>query len=144
MAYLELSTTELAKTAIAFFGKEISNVKGLTNGFSFEVELGIRLMPKSIPLKLIFSEFDDENEVIVFEITLNSDSKILQKGFGTILKAITNILPIDELPEGVELEDNYLYITLAEIIENPGMEITIVDVKLKSKKLQISFEIESE
>ena len=75
---------------------------------------------------------------------LNSDNKILRKGFRAILKAVTSILPEDELPEGVELEDNYLNITPAEIIEYPGIEITILDVKLKSKKLQINFEIESE
>ncbi|MCC6256315.1 MAG: hypothetical protein IT276_15485 [Ignavibacteriaceae bacterium] len=144
MAYLELSTTELAKTATAFVGKEISNFNGLSDGISFDVELGIKLLPKSIPLKLVFSEFDAENEIIIFEIMLNSDNKILRKGFRAILKAVTSILPEDELPEGVELEDNYLNITPAEIIEYPGIEITILDVKLKSKKLQINFEIESE
>jgi len=144
LAYLELSTTELAKTATAFVGKEISNFNGLSDGISFDVELGIKLLPKSIPLKLVFSEFDAENEIIIFEIMLNSDNKILRKGFRAILKAVTSILPEDELPEGVELEDNYLNITPAEIIEYPGIEITILDVKLKSKKLQINFEIESE
>ena len=125
MAYLEISTNELAKIITSYLDSNISNVKGLTNGFSFEVELGIRLLPKSIPLKLVFTEFDEENEIIIFEILPNSNSKILKKGFVKILKAISNLIPEDELPEGVWIEQNFLFINPAEMIETPGIEVTV-------------------
>lgn len=144
MAILELSTAELAKTAAAFTSGELSNIKGLSNGISFNAELGIKLFPKLIPLKMVFYEFDEPNGIIIFEILLNNNSKILNKGFGLIVNAFGSLLIKDYLPEGVKLEDNYLYITPSKMLQQTAIEISIKGVKIKTKKIQINFEVDSE
>ncbi len=143
MGYLELSTTELAKIVSSAFAVDITNAKGLSNGISFDIEPGIKLLPKTIPLKIVFVEFDDENEILIFEILPNKDSRILRKSFGLMMKTLPKLLS-DDMPEGIELENNYLYIMPSEMFYQPGVEIYITDAKLKSRKLQISFDIDYE
>jgi hypothetical protein len=144
MAKLELTTKELAKVLTTFADDEITNVKGEPNGISFDAnfDLGIPLLPKQIPLKFAFSEFDEDNQVIVFEILLNSNNKILNGAVDKIIQYLPKYLTEENLPEGVQISDGYLYVTPASILDISEFEIQIKDLKLSSNKLIMSFNIE--
>jgi hypothetical protein len=80
--------------------------------------------------------------VIVFEILLNSNNKILNGAIDKIIQYLPKYLTEDNLPEGVQISDGYLYVTPASILDISEFEIQIKDLKLSSNKLIISFNIE--
>ena len=141
MAYIKLTTSELAKIITKAKKEKISNVKGLNNGIAFNVALDVKLLPKSIPLKIIYSHFNRSGK-IVLNVLLNKESKILNKGFGLILKALDKILKNDLLPEGIELQKNIVLVDPKMFIKQSDLNITVKNVIVEANNVSVEFEIE--
>jgi hypothetical protein len=141
MAKLELSTNELAKILTSYVSEEISNVKGEADGISFDIELQIPLLPNNIPIKFAFYKFDYDNQQAIFTILLNSNSRLLVKAFDKIVKVLPKYFSDENLPDGVELSDGYLYVSPTSLLDFSDYEILFTDLSISSKKVVMKMDI---
>ena len=139
MSYLEIPSKELAGMAASLSNGLATNPVGLANGFSFDADLKVG---KKVPLKITFTDFDIETGELIFELALNSSNKFFAKSIKTILKAFGKIFSKFELPDGVELDGQYIYISTEELASELGLEINVKKVLFESKKMKIYFEVE--
>lgn len=141
MAYLELTTKELAKIVKANFSKDIKNITGLPTGFSFDynIDHGIPLIPTKIPLLIEFSDFSKGQ--LTFLLNVNSDSTMLKKIASKIINIVMKSIDEEELPEGIYLEKNFVKIILDEIIDKEFINLNITDLTMTDSKVKITAQI---
>ncbi len=101
------------------------------------------IFSKTIPLKIEFVHYDDEDELLIFEIILNSDSKTFLKVFNTVLNYFDKKIA-SKLPKGETIGGNYLPLSLSEIIQIPNFNITFNEIVFKSQKFEIQFDIDND
>ncbi len=115
----------------------------MENGISFQADISLGMFSKSVPLKVVFSDFKPKKKIIVLEILLNSDSLLLKKSFTSILNAISRFIPEDSLPEGVEPDGNFIYVSPNKLLEDRDLPINITYFKMELGKAAVSFELKS-
>ena len=137
MAYLEMTTKELAKIVRTRVSNDIKKITGISNGFSFEADIdhGFPLVPSKIPFLVEFTEFSKDQ--LKFELNINKPLKIVtSKILSLVIKKFE-----EELPEGVYFEKNYIKIKLDKVIDKEFLDFTITDFSLENSKIQIKISL---
>jgi hypothetical protein len=138
MALFEISTTELVNLAKNELPPEIKKFKGTSSGFTFDynIEHGIPLVPESLPFKVDFWGY--EKEYLIFELTINKESKLINRVAGKIINMIANKFE-EEFPEGISYEDGYVYLAVNDFLDEAEIEIT--SASLSKKLFHIEFKV---
>ncbi|MCB0748157.1 MAG: hypothetical protein KDC90_11915 [Ignavibacteriae bacterium] len=138
MANLELSSGELVKIIKPHLPDEVKNLKGTDSGFifDFKIDHGIPLIPKSIPLKIEYHSFDTTD--LIFELTVNSESNILNRAAGKIIKLLSSQLE-DILPEGIVIQESFIYGDISEQFAESELEPKIVHAQFEDKTFYLEF-----
>mgnify|MGYP001051156657 CR=1 FL=1 len=141
MAFLEITTTEIANTVPAYINAPVSKIKGMREGFSFEADIEVGGFSKSVPLKVEFIGFEPEDKIVVLEIQLNSDNFILKKGFDKIVNSLSRFLPEEKLPPGVKINGTHIYIKPQILLNEKEVPVFIEDVKIEESKAKVNFSL---
>jgi hypothetical protein len=138
MAYLELTTKEFANIVKANVSKEIKNIIGLPNGFSFNYNLdhGIPLLPSNSPFIVEYSGFSQG--LLTFEININN---ALFRIFSSKIISLAKKSIENELPVGVSLEKNRITIILDEVIDKESTNLNITDLEIEDSIIKINIQI---
>jgi hypothetical protein len=147
MGYIELSTKEFATIIDIFIKKSavidnnISNLKGIHNGFSFDFTHDKLFLRKYVPLKIIFNNFDENNNILVLGIALNSENIIYQNIANKVLTLVSGLINMKLSEFGCEIRENLLYFDTNTIAHQTIINSIFTDIKIESSKLSISFEL---
>ena len=140
MASINFTTEELVNIGKHYLPDEIDNLKGTSTGFDFEVKInhGIPLVPTIIPLKLDYRGF--EEDTLYFELSVNTDNKLIQKVTSKIIKIFSSGFE-KYFPAGIYMDANYIYVDINKLSGGSGMKIKITDVSFAESNVHIEFDL---
>lgn len=139
MAYIEITTAEIAEAVPQFIDAPVSNLEGRSKGFLFDAEIEVGGFSKSVPLKVNFIGFELEDKIVVLEILLNSDSFLLKKGFDKIVNSLSRFLPEEKLPPGVKIHGTHIYIKPQILLNAKEIPVFIENVEIGEGKAKVNF-----
>jgi uncharacterized protein YpmS len=139
MAKIEMTTSELAGMIKSFFEDYAKNIKGSADGISFTVEydLGIKLVPKKIPLELKYERID--KDLICF--ILRIDIPLIGIASKIIFKKFASLIDTFELPDGISLIGDTVQIIPSEFLKESGLKIKINKMDISNSKISVDFKI---
>ena len=144
MGHIELSTSEFAIIVNKFINKsseienKISIFKGNKNGFTFDYTIKKLGLSKSVPLNIIFDNFDEKNNILVLGIASNSKKTIYQKLLKEVLNKKSDSKNIILSDYGCEIRENYLYVDTNIFARQNNINSNFTEIKIESYKLSIS------
>lgn len=140
MAILQIKSNELVKIIKLYLPDKVKNLKGTDTGFTFEfmVDHNIPLIPNAIPLEIEYNSFDKTD--LIFELSVNFENKLIKKGAEKIIDLISSQLG-NMLPEGIVLQEHYIYVDISEQIADSGLKPKIVQAQFEDKIFYLEFKV---
>lgn len=140
MALLQLKSNEVVKIIKSNLPDEIKKLKGTDTGFTFEIMLdhNIPLIPNAIPLEIEYNSYDKTK--LIFELSVNSENRLIRKGAGKIIKLLSSQLG-NMLPEGIVMQQHYIYVDISEQFAETGLRAKIVQAQFEDKTFHLEFKV---